>query len=188
MFGKSLGFWFSQTGMRLLNFLSEMQQVTTQTFPKPLWPFMSLPNIPQTLFAAQTFPNIFLRIAEHSCTNRLHLQCVSRISVCGQVQQNKIMSNDMKGGFIAWGARGREFKSHRPDHLIRSEFTTHLTLLKSFQFFVVELRTINSPRRRIERGGNPGCVILPRSVSTHAMPIERHGCRMVVSGTDSNAA
>jgi hypothetical protein len=39
----------------------------------------------------------------------------------GQVQQNKIMSNDMKAGFIAWGARGREFKSHRPDHLINIE-------------------------------------------------------------------
>jgi len=116
MFGKSLGFGFSQTGMRLLIFLSEMQGVTTQTFPKPLWPFMSPPNIPQSHFDAQTFSNIFLRVAEHSCTNRLHLQCVSRISMCGQVQQNKIMSNDVKAGFIAWGARGREFESHRPDH------------------------------------------------------------------------
>jgi len=104
--------------MRLLIFLSEMQEVTTQTFPKPLRPFMSSPNIPQSHFDTQTFPNIFLRVVERSCTNRLHLQCVSRISVCGQVQQNKIMSKDMEAGFIAWGARGREFKSHRPDHFI----------------------------------------------------------------------
>jgi hypothetical protein len=121
MFGKSLGFGFSQTGMRLLIFLSEMQEVTTQTFPKPLWSFMSSPNIPQSHFDTQTFPNKFLHAVKHNCTNRLYLQCVSRISMRGQVQQNKIMSNDMKAGFIAWGARGREFKSHRPDHLINIE-------------------------------------------------------------------
>jgi hypothetical protein len=101
---------------RFFSFLVRNARGHAQTSPQHFWPFISPPNIPQTPFATQTFPNIFLRITEHSCTNRLHLQCVSRISVCGQVQQNKIMSNDVKTGFIAWGARGREFKSHRPDH------------------------------------------------------------------------